>query len=165
MKTDIEVIRPRICLSKQNNKVIIEITLMPIIKNENTNFFMSYSQFKIWFPELLNFAKILETNNRFDNSDELKALKLLVCKQLGISDPLLLHSKTRTKPICIGRQLVCTVLRETNYGSLKKIGRIFKQDHATIIYGIKAIKNIIFTKDPDYYQAVVNVLNYYKITF
>lgn len=165
MKTDIEVIRPGIRLSKQNNKIITEITLMPIIKNENTEFFISYTQFKIWFPELLNLAKSLESNNRFDNSEELKTLKSLVCKELGISDPLLLQSKTRTKPICIGRQLVCTVLRETNYGSLKKIEKIFKQDHATIIYGMKAIKNIIFTKDPDYYQAVINVLNYYKITF
>jgi chromosomal replication initiator protein len=68
----------------------------------------------------------------------------VVCEVMEIS-PELISLKTRKREIVVCRQMVYHVLSMYFDYSLAFIGRLFKQDHATVIHAKKTIRNLLFS--------------------
>jgi len=68
----------------------------------------------------------------------------IVCEVMEIH-PDLISLKTRKREIVVCRQMVYHVLSMYFDYSLAFIGRLFKQDHATVIHAKKTIRNLLFS--------------------
>jgi hypothetical protein len=69
-----------------------------------------------------------------------------------------INGKSRKQEVVKARQLCMTMLHLDDM-SLTQIGEIFRKNHATVIHGKRAILNIIETKDKEYYDSVITVLD------
>lgn len=52
-------------------------------------------------------------------------------------------SKTRERRVVEARQIMFKILREEDQKEFAKIGSYFNKDHATILYGVRNISNLI----------------------
>jgi len=89
--------------------------------------------------ELINEIGIKEGSNQIELIIE------TTCKFFGISREDL-FSSSRKKELSLSRQIVMYILRNVLNKPLKEISSIFKKEHSTIIYNIKALENKL-TKD------------------
>jgi len=89
---------------------------------------------------------------------EVAIYERLICKHLNI-EPAMLKYKSRKPAIVIGRQMVMYLIKLRRPTiTLHKIGMVYRKDHATVLHSIKAINNIIETKDARYYPAIRETL-------
>lgn len=66
----------------------------------------------------------------------------LVSRECGLTKEML-YNKSRKREIVYARQLVWYYAHMTTKETLSSLGRIFNKDHATVLYGIRNIKNQI----------------------
>ena len=66
------------------------------------------------------------------------------CKLFCV-DPSLIFTETRKREVVLSRYFIYHQLRKQGL-TFKRIGEIMHKDHATIIHGIRALKNDIETK-------------------
>ena len=65
-----------------------------------------------------------------------------VCRERELTKEKLLN-KTRLRYIVESRQIAFYLARRYTTLSLQEIGNHFKKDHATVLFGVKNIKNLI----------------------
>jgi chromosomal replication initiation ATPase DnaA len=84
----------------------------------------------------------------------------LCAKNLGV-ETAQLKSKKRDKRIVIARQLAQYIVKEhARFLTLETVAlKVGNRDHSTVIHSIKAINNIIETKDRVYFDIVKQTVN------
>ena len=97
---------------------------------------------------------------RFVTHTEIKYLANYIATVFGYNTYLTYKRKTRQKDIVVARQLFFTLLYYDKYGTLKSIGNAlgFNLDHATVLHAVKAIENLVNTKDKRYYDRLWQVM-------
>lgn len=83
-----------------------------------------------------------------------------VCKYLNIPEQRI-YQKTRERQIVFARQVIYAAIRTIHpLFQLKRIARMFNQDHTTIIHGIKVIENYVDVLDDSglEYKRILNLL-------
>lgn len=71
-----------------------------------------------------------------------------------------LMSKTRHRPVVEARQMIFKILRENTILTFSEIGFLFNKNHATVIFGIKSITNVIETNRDTAYKFRIIELDY-----
>lgn len=80
-----------------------------------------------------------------------------VCKYFAI-DKETLTSKTRLKDVVKPRQIAHYLCTQYTEITLAQIGvRVGGKDHATVLHSCRAVKNLIDTKDCDYYHQIKTI--------
>ena len=70
---------------------------------------------------------------------------------------------TRLRKVVEARAIGYKVIQKTHNMSLSKIGRLFKKDHATVIYGLKTFE-YLYKTEPFFKFSYNNVLSEYQET-
>jgi len=69
-------------------------------------------------------------------------------------------SETRKRECVITRYFACMTIKYCYNKSLKQTGAMIHKHHATVLSGIKSIKNLYYTKDHEYYYVINNYVDY-----
>lgn len=114
-------------------------------------------------PHVAQFAELTRHRHTFRTEEDIKQLKEITAEAFGVDDLGELVSKSRVGNIVMARQLIVSILRWCNYGSLHKIAFVVRKDHATVIHSERKITDMLKTKDPVYFLAMVKVLDHYGL--
>lgn len=78
-----------------------------------------------------------------------------VCRVFEVH-PDVLRQKCRREDIVIPRQTIYYLCRKyLSEITVKQLGRMYNQDHATVVHAKKAIKNLIETKDKRWSKQII----------
>lgn len=157
--------RLRIQVTARGLEAIIVKDVDPILTAKvGETMFLNLEQVQVLMPvvfEYVNSAR--RTSCKFCTDDDMAQLKATICTEFKICDPTLLLFRTRKQEIVVARQLLFTILKWTNFGSLKYIGSLAKMDHATVLHAIKSINNMLDTRDMRYFDPIMRVLVVYNV--
>lgn len=81
------------------------------------------------------------------NKRDPEGIKKIVCLHFKITEKELTR-KCRRQPIVLARQITQTLIRRECGIGLKKIGKMFRQHHSSVIHSIATIDNLVWTHDP-----------------
>ena len=66
--------------------------------------------------------------------------------------------KGRKMPDAKYRQLVIFILRKKTVMTVSEIGKLYGLQHSTVIHAIKAVDDILMTKDKVYYKNFIDII-------
>lgn len=134
-----------------------------VIGNEMTPEMKEYIDvFKYKFKLMFGITPYVSITSKGLYIGELSMRELLAITNQALNDALKdekkfdITTKTRLKPVVLYRQTFCKVASSLGYGC-SAIGKFLDKNHATVIYSVKMVDNLVSVGDMDMQTCVDEV--------